>query len=222
MNQEWITNKARFTYDALNVQRLYQPKFLLHEKFVTLGWKKAHYLFLFYLNVFKYNYINVFCGDFSSVESHLTIKTFFYSMGCMNIYYNFANDIVDYRFSYQLNKTLLLLESIKNILFIALNIRLEAPLINSRFRKNYLNNLGFKAYSFGLSLNNLAYPVVNLGNSMFNFIKFLEGKLLLSTNLLYHDFLNLSYLGNSFYNLSLDIFTGDSLLQRLDGNTYLN
>lgn len=46
INEDWLTNKARFSYDALSVQRLHYPKLLLKGQSFTLSWLKALSLFL--------------------------------------------------------------------------------------------------------------------------------------------------------------------------------
>lgn len=69
----------------------------------------------------------------------------------------------DFRFMFQLNSTLAELEFFYNILFIGSNPRLEVPLLNSRLRKNFVNNADFAAYSIGLALNYSTYPIFNLG-----------------------------------------------------------
>lgn len=61
-------------------------------------------------------------------------------MGCYNIYYNNGNilDLIDFKYYYLLNDTLINLEDKFNILFIGMDSRLEVPVLNSRLRKNYL------------------------------------------------------------------------------------
>lgn len=74
---------------------------------------------------------------------------------------------------------------------VSTNLRLEAPLINSRFLKNYLYNSRFKAYSIGLSNNYSGYPIKNLGSSLSTFVKILMGKLYVLYDMMYSDYLNL-------------------------------
>lgn len=91
-------------------------------------------------------------------------KNIFYSIGCSNINYcnNFIN-FSDLRFSFQLNETLVNLESKMLFLFFGTNIRLEIPLLNARIRKSFLNKYEFQAYSLGLGINHLTFPVKNIG-----------------------------------------------------------
>jgi NADH dehydrogenase/NADH:ubiquinone oxidoreductase subunit G len=174
-NEEWITNKTRFSFDSLNIQRLQYPKYSLFRKFFTISWKNAINIYLKYLNIFKFKYIQLICGPFVELELVISLKGFFNSIGCSNLNYfeNNSRNNFDFRCLFFLNKTLLDLENLYTIILFGSNLRMELPLLNSRLRKNYLyNNLNI--YSFGLSLNYLTFPVKNLGialNLLLNFSK---------------------------------------------------
>lgn len=137
---------------------------MLDNKLINISWKQAFILFIRILYLFKNNLIESFCGPFIDLESGITLKYFFNNFGCSNIWFfnNFSSSI-DFRYYFELNDTLSNIENKSNILFVGTNLRLESPLINARIRKSYLNNLSFNAYSFGLSINYLTYPVINLG-----------------------------------------------------------
>lgn len=154
LNEEWITNKARFFYDSLNMQRLIYPRLLVANKFIKFSWHKIFSSIVHALKSFQYTFIGAYCGPFTSLEGSLALKSYLISMGCSNIYYtNNYPLLTDSRLYYRLNDTLLNLEEEKdNILFFGTNIRSEAPLINSRLRKNFLNNIEFKAYSMGSAI----------------------------------------------------------------------
>jgi len=92
------------------------------------------------------------------------LKAYFNSLGCSNI--NYSNNFIsfcDLRFSFQLNQTLISLEVKTICLFFGTNIRLEIPLLNARIRRLFLLKQEFQAYSIGLSLNHLTFPIKNLG-----------------------------------------------------------
>jgi len=110
------------------------------------------------------NFINVFCGSNLALEGFISLKLYFNSFGCSNILYlqSYLNNF-DIRFYFQLNDTFVNLEHKILVLFFGLNMRLESPLLNLRLRKSFLGNIDFKAYSIGLGLNYLTYPVLNLG-----------------------------------------------------------
>jgi len=95
---------------------------------------------------------------------------------------------------------------------------LESPLLNIRVKKNYnLNkNNELFLYSYGLSLNYSTYPIKNLGNTIFKFISFLEGKQRFSCDFFFKNFntfnfLNINY---NYYNNPI-FFVGIQLLTEL-------
>ncbi|RYE13131.1 MAG: hypothetical protein EOP34_09480, partial [Rickettsiales bacterium] len=85
------------------------------------------------------------------------------------------------------------IESFDVVLLINTNLRVENPLLNSRLRKNYLNNKGV-IYSFGNGLTYSTYPVINIGNSLKSLMLFLQGKYYYFNKLFFHSFYNMSYI----------------------------
>jgi hypothetical protein len=123
-----------------------------------------------------------------------------------------------------LNNTLEILEFLFFFLFIGCDLRLENPLLNIRIKKNYnLNrNNELFLYSYGLSLNNMNYPVKNIGNSILKFLQFLRGKTRLFSNFFFKSFISFSFisLNIKFYNNPI-IFLGHSTLNREDSISFL-
>lgn len=194
VNEEWITNKTRYFYDSLNIQRIYNPKISFNLKFIIISWSIAFNFYIHKLYQLKSNYIQAFCGPFFDLHSSFYIKKFFNSFGCSNIsYYEESNifSIFDSRIFYLLNKTLLELENINNFFFLGTNLRMELPLLNLRLRKNYLENKNMISYSFGLSLNYLTFPVQNLGNSINSLKNFIEGKFYLNFIIFFYEYFNI-------------------------------
>ena len=223
INEEWITNKTRYSYDSLSIQRIYKPKISFNFKFIIISWAIAFNFYIHNINKLKFNYIQAFCGPFFDLHSSFYIKKFFNSFGCSNITY-FENSslhtIFDFRIFYLLNKTLLELENINNFFFIGTNLRMEVPLLNLRLRKNYLENKNMISYSLGLSLNYLTFPVQNIGNSIKSFKYFIEGKFYLNFIIFFYDYININYFN---YNniIKIYFFLGMSILNRIDSNSIL-
>lgn len=115
-----------------------------------------------------------------------------------------------------MNNTLFNLEQKTQFLFLGTNLRMEAPLLNARLRKSYLNNFDFKAYSIGLSLNHLTFPVLNFGNSVLSLVHLLEGKNIFLRNFYFKDYFNLGFFNKN--SLDLNIFLGNSFLTRADSS----
>lgn len=131
VNEDWITNKARFAYDSLNIQRLSYPKFRMCDKLVTISWGCALTLFAAFLIYKDVNCFNCYCGSFIDLQTTLTLKGFLNTLGTSNLNFqdNF-NTYFDFRFSYLLNTTLNLLEIGTIFFLLGVNLRLESPILN--------------------------------------------------------------------------------------------
>jgi len=165
--------------------------------------------------------LEVRTGNFTDLETAISIKSFFNSFGCSNINTNSYGFGYDFRANFLLNDTLFNLESLDIFLNIAINLRYEAPLICTRLRRRFLSN-NILGYSFGLSIDYLTIPIINIGNSLNHLYLFLEGKYYFLRNFFSTDIIenNLNLL-NINYNIvnNLKIFLGSSILIRVDGDS---
>lgn len=126
----------------------------------------------------SFGFLEATVGPFLDLEGTAGLRTFFHSVGCSNINYEANGSLLfDYRFSFLLTKTLGSLEDLELCLFFGLNLRMEAPLLNSRLRKNFLaGDHPFFCFSFGGSLDYVNFPIFSLGNTMGQLKLFLEGR----------------------------------------------
>lgn len=167
------------------------------------------------------NNFKVIVGMFLDLKVALALKKFFLTFGCSNIYYsnyNNSNNNFDFRYFFLLNKTLSELEILSFILFVSINLRLEAPLLNARIRKQYLyNSNNMYLFSIGLALSYLTYPVKNIGNSIKTFLKVLQGKARFFCDLFFKHFNTFSFLNDvNFSFVRPFIMLGCSLVERFD------
>jgi hypothetical protein len=117
-------------------------------------------------------------SPFTDLESALALKGFFTSFGCgyFTFQYELMNLSSDFRYLFLFNQSLESVEICKIFLLINTNLRLELPLLNSRLRRNYLNNrISFKSYAIGFFNEFLGYPIVSLGISNFTLLQFYYG-----------------------------------------------
>ena len=229
LNEEWISNRTRFSYDALLINRNFYPKIKIYEKFIVFSWDFIiNYLF-YYIN--KYIFLNKniysFISYYIDIYSSLCLKSFFNSFGCINIIYNKGiNWIYDFSNFIFLNSLISELEFIKFYLFICCNLRLEAPLLNLRIKKNYnlnkINNIII--YSYGLPLSYFTFPIKNLGNILNKFYLMLEWKHRFLSEFFFKSFLTLSFINFNYYIFNKPIFfIGNSVILRNDSiNLFLS
>ena len=84
INEEWITNKARFSYDSLLLNRLNYPKIKYINKFVVFSWDFSVNYILKWINR-KNNIIYGILGPFVDIVTSLSLKNFFNLVGISSI-----------------------------------------------------------------------------------------------------------------------------------------
>ena len=204
INEDWITNKVRFIYDSNLYQRINYPLVKVNNIFVNISWINAFNLFFFNLNKYLDKFVNVIVGGFSDYESLFNIKQFFNLLG-NNIFFesnikffnsDFLNDIY----------TSINLEEIKILLVISLNLRLEMPILNSKFLRKKDK---IKFYCIG----NVGYFYSNyfkfLGNSVFDVVNFIYGKTILNKEI-FNTFFDFNIFNKYIKPIGLQVLIGQS------------
>lgn len=223
VNEEWITNKTRFAYDALLLNRLNYPKIKIFNKLIVFSWDFSVNYILKWIKR-KNNTICGVLGPFVDIITSLSLKNFFNVIGIDSILTYFKLKwVYDFKFLYLLNNVLESLENIRFFLFISCDLRLENPLLNVRIKKNYNMNKNNELFlfSYGLSIINSNYPVKNLGSNILKFLSFLKGKVRTFSNFFFKMFFSFSFVNLNFklYNKPL-FFLGHSILNRDDSISF--
>jgi hypothetical protein len=224
LNEEWITNKTRFSYDGLILNRISYPKIKYIKKFIVFSWDFLTNYILKWMK-FRNNLIYGILGPFVDIITSISLKNFFNVLGIDSIilYFKFKW-IYDFKFFFLLNNALELLETLFFYLFLGCDLRLENPLLNIRIKKNYNINKNSELFlfSYGLSLNNMNYPIKNLGNSIFKFLNFLKGKIRIFSIFFFKSFFSFSYINLNIKLYNLPIFLGGhTILSREDSISFL-
>ena len=98
INEEWITNKTRFSYDSLLLNRISYPKIKYLNKFIVFSW---NFLINYMLKLikFKKNFIISILGPFVDIMTSLSLKNFFNIIGISSIisYFKFKW-VYDFKF----------------------------------------------------------------------------------------------------------------------------
>jgi NADH-quinone oxidoreductase subunit G len=142
VNEEWISDKTRFVWDGLRRQRLDTPYIRENGKLRKAGWGEA-------LGVaaaaMKGKKIAGLIGDLVPVEAAFSLKNLIEGLGgnveCRT---DKARLPIDSRFGYVGNASIDDIDDAKFIQLIGTNPRDEAPVLNARIRKAWLNgaNIG--------------------------------------------------------------------------------
>ena len=203
INQEWISDKARFCYDGLTNQRLDKP-FVKNKDFklAPSNWDKAISKFQDYLVTYNKEEIAVLSGALTDVETMYVAKEFFNSYGIYNLdcRFNGSTYNTESRADWLFNASINGIDKVDKMLIIGCDPKREATVVNARIRQRWLT--GEMEVLTLCTPNNLTYASTHLGN-------------------------NISLLNNSnFYNKIKDFFKdskfpmlilGDSILSSEDG-----
>ena len=164
VNEEWISDKSRFSYDGLKLQRLDRPYIRKNGHLLPVTWEEAFNVISEKINSTGGNKIAAIAGDLADCESMLLLKELMHKLGSYRIECRQDGSVlpVGNRSLYLFNTGIHNIKDADLCLLINTNIRFEAPIINARLRKRYLQG-GFKIANLGL-YDNFNYEVENLGN----------------------------------------------------------
>ncbi|ORX54998.1 G subunit of NADH dehydrogenase [Hesseltinella vesiculosa] len=169
VNEEWISDKTRFAYDGLKVQRLTTPLIRSGDRFVPASWENALSVIGERVQSVKGNEAKAIAGHLADAESMVALKDLFNRMGSDNLTIDAPNGAKplpinhDFRANYTLNATLAGVEEADVVLLVGTNPRHEAPILNTRLRKAFLHN----GQQFGVvgQANDLTYDYEHIGAS---------------------------------------------------------
>lgn len=166
INEEWLADKSRFACDGLSRQRLDRPYLRKDGKLQPISWKEALEVAADRLKKAAPGKIAAIAGDMADVESMFALKQLLQKLGSgnMDCRQNQSKLGGGPRATYLFNTTISGLEKADLCLLIGTNPRWEAPLINARLRKAYIQN-GLAVFTIGTS-HDLTYPVEHLGDSL--------------------------------------------------------
>jgi NADH-quinone oxidoreductase subunit G len=142
INEEWISDKTRFSYDGLKYQRLDRPMIKGKGKLVECSWEVALNTLAKKVNSTDTSKIGAVAGDLTDVETMLVVKNYLEALGSGNFdcRQNGSKLTNNTRAEYVFNTSINGIEEADHCLLIGCNPRYEATMVNARIRKSYLNN----------------------------------------------------------------------------------
>jgi len=173
INENWISDKARFSFDALETNRLKQPTWKKLTKLFGVEWSEL--LESINNELHTSNTLFIFDSDLDLTSLNLLKKLQRQYPNKVNIkiinqntnFNNFDTNIEDHKLN-EINK------NINTCFIISSNVRLESAILNSRLRSKYSNET-FNLITTGLkSKNNIPSRIINL--RLKNILNLFEGK----------------------------------------------
>jgi NADH-quinone oxidoreductase subunit G len=163
VNEEWISDKTRFAVDGLVRRRLDRPYIRRGGKLIETDWHEALDLIADRLKATPGERIAAIAGDLCDAEAMFALKQLLGDLGSAHL--DCRQDGAKLgggsRAGYLFNTTLAGMEQADACLLIGVNPRWEAPIVNARLRKRYLQG-GFHIAAIGSTLD-LSFPVEVLG-----------------------------------------------------------
>jgi len=164
INEEWLGDKSRNSYDGLLRQRLDRPYVRNKKgKLEAASWGDALKVVAAKLTKAGGNKIAAIAGDLADAEAMVSLKDLMTRLGSPNL--DCRQDgakIGGPRGSYIFNSGIAGIEQADALLLIGTNPRLEAPVLNARIRKRFLKG-GFKIGAVGPAAD-LTYKHQNFGD----------------------------------------------------------
>ena len=177
INEEWISDKTRFSYDGLRFQRLDMPYRRVRGKLEPCTWSQALQTIQKEISKVDGSEIAGLVGDQADVEATYVFNLMLDFLGSPHrdcrqngaLYSQKDLTQLVHRNHYLFNTTIQGLETADFILLIGTNPRLEAPLVNARIKKcSYLNQTPIALIG---EKSDLTYPYHHLGDTLDSIFK---------------------------------------------------
>ncbi len=142
INEEWISDKTRYACDGLGRQRLDRPMIRDNGRLRPASWSEALDVVAARLKGAAPERVGAIAGDLQDAESMKALLDLMRGLGVGNIDCRQDGAALGDgpRESWLFNSTFAGIERADAILLIGTNPRLEAPVLNARFRKLWLAN----------------------------------------------------------------------------------
>jgi NADH-quinone oxidoreductase subunit G len=141
INEEWISDKTRFIWDGLRVQRLDRPYVREFGKLRAATWHEAFHAIAKQMPRATTDRIGAIAGDLCSVEDMFALKLLAEKLGVKNVDARQDGSKLHPKFgrgSYIFNARIAGVDEADAIVLVGTNPRLEAPVLNARIRKRWL------------------------------------------------------------------------------------
>ncbi|WP_198374369.1 NADH-quinone oxidoreductase subunit NuoG [Neoroseomonas rubea] len=165
VNEEWMADRGRFSFDGLKRRRLDRPWVRKDGKMVAATWPEAFAAIAHRLAGLPAERIGAVAGALADAESVLALKDLMAAYGSTNLDCRDDGATIDasrpdyWRF----NSTIAGIEDADALIIIGSDVRREAPVLNARIRKRWTAGKFPVAYVGPRGLD-LTYPATHLGD----------------------------------------------------------
>ncbi|MBV1837349.1 NADH-quinone oxidoreductase subunit NuoG [Acetobacter estunensis] len=141
VNEEWLSDKGRFSVDGLKRRRLDRPWVRVHGKLHPASWQDAFVAIAKRLEGVPGSRIGAIVGDLCEAESIMALRDLMHALGSSNL--DCRQDGAQYdlsdRANYVFADGITGIDEADAVLVVGANVRQDAPVLNARIRKRYLS-----------------------------------------------------------------------------------
>ncbi len=183
INEEWISDKSRYSCDGLLKQRLDVPYVKKNNKLHKSTWNEAISLLVEKIKITNPNEIGGHIGDMVNLENALSFKKFFSTIKSDNLEFRERNFYINSseKSNYIFNSSIKGIEESDLILLVGTNPRHEATMLNARIRKVF-SQKKIPIFSIG-NPGDLTYEYSIIGNTTDDIKKIFNNELEFSKKL---------------------------------------
>ncbi|WP_448605816.1 NADH-quinone oxidoreductase subunit NuoG [Neorickettsia risticii] len=176
INEEWLSDRSRFSYDGLRVQRLDRCYVRVNGKLCESTWKKAISEIVKQIDRVNREEIAAVAGDLADVESVFLLKRMLNKLGVSKTEcrQDGASYMVSERDFYTFNTTFAGIEESDFCFLVGANLRVDAPLIAARIRKRWLSG-DYTVVGLGSDAR-YAFDVSSIGNDVATLVEIASGR----------------------------------------------
>ena len=183
INDEWITDKIRFSYDGFRSQRIYNPMILQSNVFTKISWQKVlTYLKNFFIKTLSVTKNSVpihgYLNAFSDMETVYVVKNFLSLTGSGFFRKSESFDQSFLNFS---NTHIKQIQLADICLIVGENLRLKLPLLNAKIRSSAVKS-NLPVYYIG-HFSNYNYHIKQISTNLNTLISIMEGSHWLSVKI---------------------------------------
>ncbi len=164
VNEEWMADRGRFSFDGLKRKRLDRPWIREGGKLRPAGWEEAFEVIAAKFKNLPGNRLGAVAGDLVDAESAFALRALMVGLGSANLDCRQDGAAIDVsrRDYYLFNSGIAGIDEADALLIIGSNPRQEAPVLNARIRKRWASGALKVAYVGPKGLN-LTYKAEHLG-----------------------------------------------------------
>ncbi|MDD2876744.1 MAG: NADH-quinone oxidoreductase subunit NuoG [Acidiphilium sp.] len=165
VNEEWLADKSRFALDGLKRKRLDRPWIRVAGKLQPASWDSALAALAARIASAAPSRIGAIAGNLCDAESMMALKDLMTALGSHNLDCRQDGTALDasQREFYLFNTTIEGIDEADAVLFVGVDPRREAPVLNARLRRRWVENLNFVAGMIGRKTD-VTYACTHLGD----------------------------------------------------------